>query len=252
MQPVLFEIGGIPVYSWGFMLALAVITAILGISRLFAREGHNSDIVLDLVILSVVFGIIGARLSYILVYEWDAFISNPLSFLSLSHGGLSGLIWYGGFIGGLLAFIIYLWKKRLPFWNVADMFAPYLALGYAFVRVGCFLNGCCYGDVTHSFLGVVFPIVDNLHRHPTQLYSAGINVLLFAFLIWYFPRRKFSGQVFLFYLMGYALYRFVIEFFRFNLVMYGPFSMGQVYTAILFAVALILYFWQKSRYKKRW
>ncbi|MDD2586582.1 MAG: prolipoprotein diacylglyceryl transferase [Syntrophomonadaceae bacterium] len=252
MHPVLFRIGTINIYSWGFMLAIAVVIAILGISRLFDREGYDKEMVLDLVILAVVCGVLGGRISYIIVYEWDAFMANPLSFLSLSQGGLAGMIWYGGFIGGLIPFIIYLWRKGLSFWKVADMFAPYLALGYALVRIGCFLNGCCYGKVTDSFMGVVFPFVDNLHRYPTQLYSSVLNFILFIFLLWFFPRRRFSGQVVLLYLMGYSVYRFIIEFFRFSLIMYGPISLGQVYTSILFIIALVIYYWLHSRNKKRW
>ncbi|MGR6835265.1 prolipoprotein diacylglyceryl transferase [Syntrophomonas erecta] len=250
MHPILFKIGNLSIYSWGFMLAIAVLLAIWGISRLFEQEGYNRDMVLDMVILMVVFGIIVARLSYIVVYEWQEFLAHPLSFFSLQNGGISGLIWYGAFLGGFIPFAIYIWHKQLSFWKVTDMFAPFLALGYAIVRIGCFLNGCCYGEITNSVCGVVFPYVDAFTRHPTQLYSSAINLVLFAFLIWFYPRRKFPGQVFLLYLMGYSLYRFIVEFFRFNLITYGPISLGQVYTIGLFIIALVLYLWQRYRYRQ--
>ncbi|MGI5912568.1 MAG: prolipoprotein diacylglyceryl transferase [Syntrophomonadaceae bacterium] len=245
MQPILITIGKINIFSWGLMLAIAVIIAIVGISRLFAREGYKKDMVFDLVILCVIFGIIGGRLAYIFTYEWDAFLANPGSLFSLGKG-IQGLAWYGGLIGGLMPFTIYLYRKNLPFWRVIDMFAPYLALGYAIVRVGCFLNGCCYGNITDTPLGVVFPFVDTFPRHPTQLYSSVLNLLLFFVLIRFYPRRKFPGQVFLLYIIGYAIYRFVVEFFRASEVFVGPLSLGQVYTLVLLLVALLVYYWRKS------
>jgi phosphatidylglycerol:prolipoprotein diacylglycerol transferase len=247
MHPILLKAGKINIYSWGLMLAIALIAAFLGIGRLAAREGYEKEIVWDLVIIMAVSGILGARLTYILLYEREVFLSNPLSFISLSSGGLGGLVWYGALAGGFISFVLYIWKKGLPFWQVSDIFAPFLALGYAIGRIGCFLNGCCYGKVTESVFGVVFPYVDEFARHPTQLYSSALNLLLFIFLLWYYPRRKFEGQLLLFYLMGYAVYRFLVEFFRDNLVMYGIFSMGQVYTAGLFIAAALFYLWRRSK-----
>lgn len=246
MHPILFTIGHFTVFSWGTMLAIAVIVAVIGISLLAQHEGYDRDMVLDLVILSVLGGLLGARLSYIFVYEWEAFLRDPLSFFSISQG-IEGMIWYGAFLGGMIPFIVYLWKKKLSFWNVADMFSPYLALGYALVRIGCFLRGCCFGNITSSPLGVVFPYIDSFVRHPTQLYSSGINVVLFAILIWLYPRRSFSGQVFIVYLLGYGVYRFIIEFFRYSIIYCGPFTLGQVYTLVLLAVGIGLYFWRQKK-----
>jgi phosphatidylglycerol:prolipoprotein diacylglycerol transferase len=238
MHPVLLQFGKLKIYSWGFMLAIAAIVAILGLRRKFEREGYDREMVLDMVIIMVLFGILGARVAYIIFYEWDAFLASPLIFFS---PGFSGLIWYGAFVGGLLAFLFYIWKKGLDFWEMADFFAPYLALGYALVRIGCFLNGCCYGLPTGSEFGVVFPQVDQELRHPTQLYSSLLNFILAIFLLWLSERRVFKGQVFIVYLIGYCIYRFIIEYFRFSLIHWGPFTLGQVYTLIVLLIALALY-----------
>ena len=250
MQPVIIQIGKISIFSWGFMLAIAVIIAIIGISKLFDQEGYQRDMVLDLVILCVICGIVGARLAYVFTYEWAAFVAHPLIIFSLQDGGIKGLAWYGGLIGGLIPFVIYLRRKKLSFWAVADMFAPYLALGYALVRIGCFLNGCCYGNITDSACGVVFPFVDAFPRHPTQLYSAGLNIILFIILIRFYPKRKFSGQVFLLYIIGYAIYRFIVEFFRYSEIFVGPLSLGQVYTLGLLLLGLLAYYWRKSHHRE--
>lgn len=243
MHPVLLEFGWFRIYSWGFMLALAVLIAIWGVSRLFKQKGYDPDKVIDMVIIMVVAGLLGARIAYVLVYQWQEFLANPAMMFSLSEG-FSGLIWYGGFICGFGAFLIYIYKHKMSFWETVDMFAPYLALGYALVRIGCFLNGCCYGEMTDSSLGVVFPYVDGVPRHPTQLYSSVLNLLLFFWLIWYYPRRKFSGQILILYLMGYSAYRFVVEFFRESLIMYGPLTIGQVYTLVLLLFGILLYIWR--------
>lgn len=230
------------------MLAVAVLVAIWGIGRLFEREGYDKDAVFDMVILMVLCGVAGSHLAYVLIYQWTDFVADPLILFSIRNG-IEGMVWYGAFLGGFIPFVIYLRKKQLPFWKVADMFAPFLALGYALVRIGCFLRGCCYGEITNAACGVIFPVVDEFTRHPTQLYSSALNLLLFLFLIRFYPRRSFPGQVFLLYLIGYTVYRFIVEFFRETVIFYGAFSLGQVYTAGLFVVAVLGYMWLRRRYQ---
>ncbi|SHG38924.1 phosphatidylglycerol:prolipoprotein diacylglycerol transferase [Thermosyntropha lipolytica DSM 11003] len=254
MYPVLLKLGPFTVYSWGVMLALAVIIGVWGVGRLFAREGFSPDTALSMTIIMIIAGVIGGRAAYILIYEWQDLLRDPASVLFTA--GLSGLIWYGGFVGGFIAYYLYVKKHKLPFFRIADMFAPYIALGYAIVRVGCFFNGCCYGGVTDSVCGVVFPYVDGFHRHPTQLYSSFLNLVLFGVLWWLYPRRKFEGQVFAVYIIGYSVYRFIIEFFRESLINYGMFTLGQLYTGVLFIIGVILYKWLKMRFyheqRTRW
>ena len=247
MYPVLLDFGNIKIYSWGFMLAIAVIVAIFGLTKLFKREGYDPDSVLDLVIILVLAGVLGSRLAYILVYQWQDLLANPAAVLSLSNGGFSGLVWYGALIIDVPLFVWYLRRKGYPAWNILDIFAPFVALGYAIVRIGCFLNGCCYGEVTNSVLGVVFPYVDGLTRYPTQLFSSVLNFILFGLLIWFYPHRRFNGEVFLLYLMGYSVYRFIVEYFRDSLINYGPFTMGQIITVGLFVIAGLLYGWRKKQ-----
>ncbi|MDD2619431.1 MAG: prolipoprotein diacylglyceryl transferase [Syntrophomonadaceae bacterium] len=247
MHPILFKLGPITVYSWGFMLAIAVLVGIIGVRKLFTKEGYDPEIVLDLAIVMVVSGLLGARLLYIWTYEWDLFLSSPLLVINPGADGIKGLIWYGALLGGFLGFAIYIWRKQLPFWRVADLFAPFAALGYSLVRIGCFMAGCCYGKFCSLPIGVVFPDLGEFARYPTQLFSSLINLLIFIFLLWYLPRRKYPGQVFLIYLILYAMYRFIIEFFRANLVMFGPFSNSQIYSLIILFAAIAFYAWQNSR-----
>ncbi len=249
MYPVLIKIGKFQINSWGFMMLIAILLSIWGISRLFKKQGYNDDIVVELVVLSALAGVIGSRLAYLIIYEWQEFLLDPLATL-IPSGGISGMIWYGGFLGGFIVFFLYMRKYKLEFWKISDIFAPFLALSYAIVRIGCFLAGCCYGQETNSACGVVFPYVDALTRHPTQLYSSLLNFMLFLFLIWFYPRRRFDGEVFLLYLIGYSIYRFIIEYFRENIIFYGPLSMGQVYTLGLLLIAAVIYWWRYKYSKK--
>lgn len=246
VHPILLNMGRIKVYSWGFMLAFAVLVCILGLSKVFKREGYDPEHVLDLVIILVLTGLLGSRLAYIVMFEWQDFLAHPLLFFGWTSGGFSGLVWYGGFTAGFLAFLVYVRVRGYSFWKMADILAPYLALAYALVRIGCFLNGCCYGRVSDSACALVFPYVDSLRRYPTQLYSAAANFILFGLLLWYYPRRRFAGQIFIFYLLGYSIYRLVIEFFRENSIFIGTLSVSQVYSLALLGVGVGLYFWRKS------
>lgn len=250
MHPVLFQFGPLKVFSWGFMLALALITAVIGITRLMEKEGYEDEMGLDLILLSAVCGLIGGRIAYIITYEWIDFIHNPWMVLSLKDGGIQGMVWYGSLVGGVLPFILYLRKKQVAVLPLADIFAPFLALGYGIVRIGCFLGGCCFGRVTSSPLGVVFPSVDACSRYPTQLFSSALNFILFGILVWLYRRRQFPGQVFIVYIIGYCIYRFIVEYFRESLIMVGPISLGQVCTLVLAAIGIGLYYWQKANWKK--
>lgn len=247
MRPVLFSIGKYNIYSWGFMLALAVIAAVLGTGRLFERQGYKREWAMDLIIIMVLCGLAGSYLLYFFTYDWSLFWNSPREYFALHRGGIRGLVWYGGFAGALLAMFIYLRWRKLPFWKVADIFAPFTALGYAMVRVGCFMAGCCYGVVTNSPLGVVFPAVDNLPRYPTQLFSSAANLAIFIFLIWFYRRRRFEGQVACLYLLLYPVYRFCIEFIREPESMWGPISSAQGYSLIMFAAGVGLYIWLRRR-----
>ena len=223
------------------MMAFAVIVGIFGLQAFFRRAGYNKEWAIDIVLIMVIGGVLGARILYILLYQRDILFSQP-SALFAPPLEISGLIWYGGGAGAIIPFGWYLRKRKLPALSVLDLIAPWLALCYGTVRIGCYLAGCCFGKVAPETWGVVFPLLDNISRYPTQLYSAGLNYLLAGTLFWLFPRRKFTGQVFFTYALGYALYRFIIEFYRVNTIMFGWFSYAQIVAAVIFILALWFYY----------
>jgi phosphatidylglycerol:prolipoprotein diacylglycerol transferase len=225
MYPELFHIGSFPVNTYGVLLALAFLAALFVAARLGARDGLPRERVFDLGLWMLLGGLVGSKL--LLMVAEPEYASDPWHLISLDFIR-SGGVWYGGFLGGLLALVILLRRYKLPFWKVTDAFAPGVALGQAIGRQGCFAAGCCWGKPTTLPWGVHFtelghevtgvPVVDAsgapLHLHPTQLYESFACVLLFLFLAWLHRRKRFSGEVITAYAVLYGLIRFLIEFVR--------------------------------------
>ncbi len=249
MLPVLFKLGPVSVYAWGFSLSVAILLGTLISIRLARCIGISSDKLLDLAIVLVIGGVVGARLFYVLVYEPAYFRQEPLQIFALWQGGM---VYYGALIGGFITGTWYVIRKKLPFWRLADVVAPSLALGYGIVRIGCFLRGCCYGKPTGSFLGVVFPYIegisypDGVLRYPTQLFSAGLGFILFGLLLYLWKKKRFDGQVFLAFLIIYSIGRSIIEYFRENLLVFGNITVSQLLSALIIVPAVIFY-WRRSR-----
>lgn len=243
MWPVLFKAGPVTVYTWGFMLSLAVIIGVAGTRWLARWEGIDPEKILDLAILLVIGGLLGARLFYVFFYEPAYYWAHPLEIFKLYQ---PGLVFHGGLLAGILITVWFVRRSRLSFWSLADTLTPFLALGYGITRIGCFFNGCCYGKPTGLPWGVVFPGLLDIPRHPTQLYSALGGFLLFAFLLWLFFHRRFRGEVFLSYLIMYSLLRFAIETWRENPLVLGPFTLAQVMSVVILALAAALYY-QKNK-----
>jgi phosphatidylglycerol:prolipoprotein diacylglycerol transferase len=177
----------------------------------------SSERIADIVIWIMVGAILGARIVYVATYWKDEFAGQPLSeIFMIQHGGL---VYYGGLIGATIAGVIYIRWKKLPLWKTADVLAPSIALGNVFGRIGCLLNGCCYGRACSLPWAIQFPADNPLHPpttpvHPTEIYDALDNFILYLLLAWLFRRKKFDGQIFATYLIGYAIIRTIMEYFR--------------------------------------
>lgn len=245
MHPLLFQIGPVPIHTYGFLIALGFILALSVIRRLAERAQLNPERVLDLTFWSLLVGFLGCRILFIIT-RWDYFSSDPLAMFKLWEGGL---VFLGGPIA-VLPFVIWQTRKhQLPLWRVMDVLIPGLVLGHMFGRFGCFAAGCCYGKPTDLPWGVRFQseLVDSAMRgiplHPTQLYEAGALAILFVGLLWVFGRRKFDGQVVLTYFMAYPIIRSIIEVYRGDLirgfVIDGWLSTSQFISILVFVGALI-------------
>ena len=225
MYPEIFRIGNFPINTYGVLLALAFLSALLIAAKLAARDGLPRERVYDLGLWMLLAAITGSKV--LMLFTEPEYRENPLRLFSLDFLR-SGGVFYGGLIAAIIAGYFLIRRYKLPWWKTADAFAPGIALGNAIGRQGCFAAGCCWGKPTALPWGVHFteaghdvtgvPIVDAsgapLHLHPTQLYESFGALLIFFFLLWLHRRKKFSGQVILFYAVLYGVMRFTIEIFR--------------------------------------
>lgn len=217
MYPIIFQIGSFTLRSYGLMAALGFLCAmgILNLNRKYAKM--TSDQVSTLAFIVIAAGIIGARIFYVVQFWNSKFSQNWPSVFRIDQGGL---VYYGGFFLASGAMFYYCRKQKLDILRVMDIIAPGLALGHTFGRVGCFLNGCCFGRPGGGIFGVIHPVnseafykYGNIPLHPVQLYEAGMNLLLFPLLFW-LVRKAGAGIAASSYLISYGLIRFIDEFFR--------------------------------------
>ncbi len=220
MHPVLFEISGWPVYSYGVLLAAAYLAGLQMAVVRARRAGLDAAEVMDFGIYLIIAALIGAKLMLVVV-DFSYFRQNPKELLSLAR---AGGVFYGGLIAAVLVGIWLVRKYQLHIWTVGDLMAPGIALGHVIGRVGCLLAGCCYGRPTSvpwaitfnnpaAALNVGTPLAIPLH--PTQIYDAGAELLILVFLLATERKgHKFAGRTFWLYLVLYAISRFIIEFYR--------------------------------------
>jgi len=212
MHRVLFSIGGFSVYSYGVFLALGFIVATLVARYRFRQLYKNPDIVLDFVLAAVVGGIIGARLFYVLGH-WSEYVEKPGEIIKIN---MDGLVFYGGLILGLALTILVGRFRHQPFWGTMDLAGLCVPLALAIGRIGCLLNGCCYGKPTGLPWGISYPVSTGIigARHPTQVYEFILDLALFVFLWWKKDSFARDGTAFWLFVMGYGAIRFLVEFFR--------------------------------------
>ena len=236
MDPVCFYIGSRAVYWYGIMVALGFLACVAHLTVLGIRERRPPSFGSDLAFWMMLSGIIGARIAYVAAninYYWQ----DPLAIIRVDQGGL---IYYGGFIGAFITGVVFARIKKLNILALADYAVTALPLGHAFGRVGCFLNGCCYGAVTSVSWGVS---QQEAIRHPVQLYEAFLNFVIYALLTWFYPRRKHNGEILAIYCIIYPLGRFLLEFFRGDerLGWHGL-SYAKIISLGLIAVGVIIWF----------
>lgn len=239
MHRVLFQVGGLTVYSYGVMLAVGFIVATLVARYRFKLQYKNPDIILDFVLAAVVGGIVGARLFYV-IGNWSEFRGHLGKIFSIN---MSGLVFYGGLVLGLALVVAVGFWKKVKFWSIMDLAGLCLPLGLAFGRVGCFLNGCCYGKPTTLPWGITFPTVAPLvARHPTQLYELVLDLGLFVFLWW--KRDSFSrdGTAFWLFALGYGSIRFFMEFLRDHTAAHAGLAFQMMSLALILAAVGVLLF----------
>lgn len=225
MHPILFKIGSIPIRAYGTLLVTAFLVGLWRAMRLCERrlktEPEDSprrispDTIFDLGVYGLVAALVGARTLFVAL-DWPSYAPHPIDALKLWTGGLS---LHGAMLFGILFLVAFCIRKRVSILAVGDICAPSWAIGYAIGRIGCLLNGCCYGGVCNLPWAVRFP--DERHpglltppSHPTQLYATLFNLFFFFLLTRWERRPRRDGELFFGYIAMYGLYRFIDEMFR--------------------------------------
>lgn len=216
MYPELFTIGPFTVHSFGLMMALGFVAAGIMAHFEFKRKGMNPEYVYWLTLAAAIGGLIGSKLHYLLLHLGEL-KDDPLA---NAFSG-AGLVWYGGFIGGMLAAMAVCRLYRISIAMVFDAGAPSMALGYAFGRMGCFLNGDDYGKPSDLPWAMEFPdgsppTPPGVAVQPTQLYEVGGALLIFFILLYLRTRLKNNWEMFLAFLVMAGTERFLVEFVRFH------------------------------------
>jgi len=242
MHPILFSFHGISIYSYGAAMASAFLVSIL-LAVYKARScGIAPYHILDLGLYIIVSGIIGARLLYVGL-NWSYYLKHPLEIILLQKGGLA---FQGGLILALAAGIFLIKKRNLPLGKVVDIVIIYLPLGHAIGRIGCFLNGCCYGKITTVPWAVQFPAHSFASQafgpghfvHPTEIYSSLMNLGIFLILV--FTKKQFDGELFFDYMILYGIGRFFIEIFRVNPVIFWGLTAFQLICIAMIITGVLL------------
>lgn len=220
MHPLLFNIGPVPIHSYGLLIALGFLSALEIIRRLCLKSKLPVDPVMDIVFWMLISGFVGARILFVIT-RLDYFLAHPLEIIRVWEGGL---VFFGGLIAATAVFAFLMRKSNLPIWKVTDVLVPGLVLNHAFGRLGCLAAGCCYGKPTdlpwgiHLHSELVERSMRGISLHPVQLYEAGSLLILFFGLLWIFRHKKFDGQVGLSYFIIYPIIRSIVELFRGDLI----------------------------------
>lgn len=242
MDRIAFSIFGIDVMWYGILMATGMIVATIIGLREAKRLNISEDDILNIVLVGIPAGIIGARLYYV-IFEWDYYGANPSQILNFRGGGMAI---HGALIGGFLAGYIYCRIKKLNFLKMADTLVLGIPLAQAIGRWGNFLNKEAHGGPTNLPWGI---IVDGQKVHPTFLYESIWNVGVFTFLMLFRKNKKYEGEVTVLYIIAYSIGRFFVEGLRTDSLMLGPLRMAQVISLVGIIAALIIhvYFTKKSK-----
>lgn len=240
MHPVLFELFGFKVHSFGLLMLVAFATALLFARKRGPRFGFSPEQISDISFWTLIVGVLGARVAF-LVQEIPYYREHPEKLLTLQFEGLTS---FGGLLFGFLAVVVGCRRLKKPLWNLLDTLAPAMLLGHAIGRVGCLMNGCCYGGLCDVPWGINVDGVVGLH-HPAQIYDALMNLAALGVLLALERRGLKAGQTFALFLVLHGLARFVYEFWRAGTTSTTigslPITEGHVAALVLVVVGAVIF-----------
>lgn len=261
IDPALITIGSFQLRYYGLMYLVAFFITYRLVLYRISEEGYDytKETVQDAFVWLIVGLLLGARLGYILFYNFHYYISNPLMIIfpfnpedGFSYVGISGMSYHGGAIGVVVAALLFCRKRGIGFWRFGDLFAAAIPLGYTFGRIGNFLNGELFGRVTTMPWGMYFPLDSTGSlRHPSQLYEALFEGIFLFIILWSVRKRgRFDGFLLSLYITGYGLVRFIVEYFRDPDpqlgFLFGVLTMGQILCLAMIMLGMVAY-WIRKR-----
>lgn len=252
IDPIAFVVGFIHV-RWYSLMYMVGFLVVIGLLRWRVAKGEGKfewGDVIDFLIYSFVGALLGGRLGYVIFYNLDYFIKNPLEIISPVNSvgdfvGIFGMSYFGSVIGVAIVAYFFIKRRRLNFWELLDFILPAFAAGYFLGRIGNFLNGELYGRITESSWGMFFG--DKNLRHPSQLYEAFFEGFILFFVLWIIRNslKDNRGMIVGIYLIGYGLFRFIIEFFREPDIQLGfifsVLTLGQIFSVLMMILGVVIF-----------
>ncbi len=244
MRPILFHIGYSSVYSYYVFITLGIFLGLFFFNHYSKRSGFNKLAFTDISLISITTAYIGARLFHVLFVIPEYYLENPAKIFYFWEGGF---VIYGAMLIPPVFIYIYAKKKNLNMAKIMDALVPAFSVGTALGRIACLMQGCCYGKPTDLFFGISFPdganagmTPANIPLHPTQIYLVLQGLIIFLILNYRFTRKKFDGEITLWFFILYPLTRIVIEYYRsdFRGNLFEPYlSTSQFISLIVAAIA---------------
>lgn len=268
MHPILIKLGPVAVRTYGFLLALAFISAIWFSARRARKQGLGTQWLPDLSLIVLISAIVGSRFFYV-IYHLEEFEGHLLDMInpiqSSGEIGIGGLSMFGGLVLAIVCGIIYIHIKKLSVWRIADVVAPSIMLGLGIARIGCFLNGCCFGNPSQSCLAVIFPpdsaagyFFLNTPIFPIQLAASFAGFFIFGILLALEKFKSFHGFTFWLMLILYSAARFTIDFFRyyeesmiFATIADARFTVNQALIVLIFLFSLFMWNYLRKKSKTK-
>jgi len=254
IDPVIFSIGPLAVRWYGMMYLLGFVGGYFMMCHIVKLRSMpiKKELISDLLFYAVLGVVLGGRLGYTLFYNTSYYVSHPLKIFYVWEGGMS---FHGGLLGVLIVLFIFCRNRKLPLFLIADLAVSAVPIGLGFGRIGNFINSELWGRVTEHPFGIIFPNGGPLPRHPSQLYEAGLEGVVLLILIYLLHRFKVRRGIPAFsFLLGYGVFRFLIEFVRQPDeqlgFLWGGATMGQLLSLpmILFGVTGIFYLLKRTKH----
>lgn len=248
IDPIAISLGPVKIHWYGLMYLIGFM-AFWWLGKIRARKEFikvTPSEVGDMMFYGVLGVVLGGRIGYIMFYNFPSFLDDPLMLFRIWQGGMS---FHGGFLGVLIAVWLYQRKRNLGFWNTMDFVAPMVPIGLGAGRIGNFINGELWGRVTDLPWGVIYPPLGPEPRHPSQLYEAFLEGLVLFVILWVFASRpRPTAAVSALFLIGYGVFRFLVEFVRapdahLGFIAFGWMTMGHMLTLPMIGAGIVLMLW---------